>query len=331
VDFHGIHWDTFSYLALPRISRAKPAVLSLHDMWALTGHCHASLDCERWRTGCGRCPYPHVAPAVSRDSTWLDWRLKRWVYRRSRLAVVVPSRWLAGVARESILSHFEVHLIPHGINVDDYRPLDRTTCRSMLGLPQDRPVVLFAVEDLANPLKGGDLIVKAVRALPADLKRRIVFLMMGRNGEKMATAIDQPVTCLGYVASDCLKRMVYSAADVFVHPTRADSFGRTVLESLACGTPVASFRVGGIPDMVRNGETGTLAESGDSDGLARGIVELLAPGTIGSFRDRCRAAVMREFTIDQHIERYTKLYRSLIEAAKPAPSHSTAMADATSR
>jgi glycosyltransferase involved in cell wall biosynthesis len=313
VDFHGIHWDTFSYLALPRITKEKPAVLTLHDMWAFTGHCHASLECDRWRTGCGRCPHPQVAPAIRRDSTRLDWRLKRWSYQRSRLAVVAPSRWMAGVAREGILGRFQVHRIPHGIDTDVYRPLDPAACRSMLDVPPGKQVVLFAVDDLTNRIKGGDLIVKAIRALPARVKDNLVFLLMGRNGDQIASEVEQPVKCLGYVKADPVKAMVYSAADVFVHPTRADSFGLTVLESLACGTPVVSFRVGGIPDMVQSRHNGFLAEPDDAEGLARGIAEVLAPEDAASLRQNSREVVLREFRIEQQAARYAELYHSLIE------------------
>jgi len=93
VNFHGIHGQFFSYLALPALTANKAAVFTVRDMWPLTGHCAVNYDCERWRIGCGQCPYPNAGPPLpeGRDGTHLEWKLKRWVYRHSRMTLV-PSQ-----------------------------------------------------------------------------------------------------------------------------------------------------------------------------------------------------------------------------------------------
>ncbi|MEW5792019.1 MAG: glycosyltransferase [Pseudomonadota bacterium] len=321
VTFHGIHSGTLSYLSLPSLTADKPGVFVLHDMWAFTGHCAASYECTRWQTGCGDCPHLDINPRVARDTTRLHWKLKDWTYRRSNLTVVAPSTWMAEQARKSMLGRFPVHHIPHGVDTAVYQPLDPAHCRSALGLPPDKKVLMFAAVNLRlshsdgrGVPKGADLLLKALMGLPAALKAEMVLLTIGNGGEEMAQMAGISVLNLGYVVSDHLKAIAYSAADVFVSPTRAESFGLVLLESMACGTPVVSFRVGGVPDLVRPGVTGYLAEPENADDLRVGIVQLLEDDRLRArLGEQGRALAEVEFTLQQQAHRYLGLYRGLLE------------------
>ena len=92
VQLHNLHGSYFSYTALPLLSRRRPVVWLLHDQWAFTGHVAYSYDCERWRHGCGSCPYLHEYPGLPRDTTALLWRLQG----HGLFALAVP-RWLGAV------------------------------------------------------------------------------------------------------------------------------------------------------------------------------------------------------------------------------------------
>ena len=128
LNFHNLNgW--LSYLALPSLTKNKHAVWSLHDMWGFTGHCYYSLDCERWKIGCGRCPYPNTFPSIRRDNTHIEWKLKNWVYHYSNLHIVTPSTWLTNLAKQSMLNSLPIHQIPLGIDTDIYRRLDPEQCR----------------------------------------------------------------------------------------------------------------------------------------------------------------------------------------------------------
>jgi glycosyltransferase involved in cell wall biosynthesis len=305
-----------SYLALPRLTADKPAVIPLHDMWTFTGHCYHSFECERWKSGCGRCPHPEVTPAIRRDSTRLEWFLKNWAYRRSRLAVIAPSTWIAGLAKQSMLGHFPIHHIPHGVDTDAYRPLDRTTCREALGIPRDKKAIAFATADLRMPIKGPDLLLEVIRALPTAVRSETVLILLGHHGTYLAHHAEIPVVNLGFVSSDRLKAVALSAADLFVYPTRADTFPYAVLESIACGTPVVSFSVGGVPDIVRNGKTGLAVPPGDVRALRDATVQLLTDESrLARLRTECRAVAEREFTLDLQVERYVDVFRKTLGSA----------------
>ena len=314
LNFHGIHSSFISYLALPSLTESKPSVFTLHDMWCLTGHCAISYDCNRWKIGCGNCPYPDAYPPVLRDATHVEWNLKDRVYNHSNLTIVTPSKWLTKQAKQSMLNRFPIYLIPEGVDIETYKPLDPVHCRSLLGIPQSKKVLMFAAVTLTQFNKGGDLLLEAIERLSPSLKGEIVLLLIGSKGEEIAEAAGIRSINLGYVSDDRLKSIAYSAADLFVLPTRAEAFGLVALESMACGTPVVSFRVGGIPDFVRSGISGYLAEPENAKDLSNGIIQLLEDDHLRySMGNMSREIAQKEFNSELETKRYIDLYHQLLE------------------
>ena len=313
VHFHRIY-DFFSYLAIPSLTERKVGILTLHDMWYFTGHCYHSLDCDRFKIGCGKCPYPKIFPPIKKDSTRIEWRFKNRAYSRSNLTIVSPSSWMTEQAKQSMLNRFQIYHIPPGVDTESYKPLDRKQCRSLLGIPQDKKVLLFIAASLKNKIKGVDLLVKALQSLPKSLKAETILLLVGKGGEHIATFDDIQTLDLGYISSDRFKAIAYSAADLFIHPTRAEVAPLVLIESMACGTPIVSFRIGGVPDAVRPGITGYLAEPQNVESLRNRIVELLEDSSQRNYMSQqCRAIALREYSFDLHMQRHINLYRGLLQ------------------
>lgn len=313
LDIHCIHHDFFSYLALPTLTRMKPTVFTLHDMWPFTGHCHQSLDCDRWQSGCGSCPYLESAPAVARDATRWEWRLKENTFKRSRIVFISPSQWLASKFRQSMLRDYELEHIPHGIDTTVFRPLNKTESKKVMGIDPGKRVISFVVDDLGRSLKGGDLLAMALMNLPEKVRRRSVLLLMGRRGADLARVVDMESVDLGYVSQDPFKVITYSASDVFVLPTRTENSPLTVLESLACGTPVVSFAVGGVPEMVRSGETGLVAPPEDALRLSSLLCRVLEDRDLASnMGSNGRALVEREYSIERQVHSYVTVFERLL-------------------
>jgi glycosyltransferase involved in cell wall biosynthesis len=315
LQIHGTH-GFFNYLAIPGLTREKPALFTLHDLWAVSGHCTYSYDCERWRTGCGHCPHLDTHPPVKRDNTRLEWKLKRWVYERSNLTIVSVSPWTTEVAKASLLQQFRIAEIPYGVDVDAFQPLDREYCRKVLGIPKGRRVLMFVALRIGETRKGADLLLRALEGLPASLKSETVLVMLGEGGEQFARTAGVGSVDLGYVRNDRLKAIAYSAADAFVLPTRAETTGLVFLEAMACGTPSVSFRVGGVPSVVRPGVTGLLAEPENANQLRDRLVELLEDdGLRASMSEQCRTVATTEYSLDLQVERHMALYRELLGEA----------------
>jgi glycosyltransferase involved in cell wall biosynthesis len=309
VQLHNLHGSYFSFTALPALSRRRPVVWQLHDQWSMTGHIAYSLDCDRWQEGCGSCPYLGEYPRLGRDTTALLWRLKDETYARSKLSLVVPSRWLADlVARSPLLARFPMHYIPTGIDTDVFRPASREEARRRFGLPADRPIVFFAAAHLNERRKGLHLLVEALRALDDP-----PLLMVAGNGS-VGGGIES--RSLGTISDESVLADAYRAADVFAVPTLADVLTQTAPEAVACGTPCVSFDRGGVVDVVRHMETGYRARFGDVADFACGLSALLTDSTLlDRLRRQCREVAEQEFAVSVQVRRYASLYEELVAGA----------------
>ena len=309
VQLHNLHGSYFGFTALPALSRRRPIVWQLHDQWGMTGHVAYSLDCERWRHGCGSCPYLGEYPRLRNDNTALLWRLKNLVYDHSQLTLVVPSQWMADLVRASpLLSRFSVRHIPTGIDLAVFRPGPQEEARRRLRLPLDRRIVFFAAANINERRKGLHLLAEAFRRLDDP-----PLLLVAGSGT-VARGIE--TRYLGQVSDEEVLADAYRAADVFAVPTLADVLTQTAPESIACGTPCLSFDRGGVIDVVRHMETGYLARFGDVNGIAEGLRTLLGDQELlERLQRRCREVAESEFSVDVQVRRYSELYDELVAAA----------------
>ena len=315
LNFHNLHGKYFNYLALPLLTKDKPAIFTLHDMWSFTGHCAYSYDCNRWKIGCGQCPHLDTIPSVARDNTHLEWKLKNWIYGHSNLSIVTPSNWLTQQVKQSMLNCFPIHHIPYGIDTEAYQPLDPQECRKLLGIPSRKKVLLFVSQHLSDARKGGKLLLSSLDSLPESLKQETVLLTLGDGSEEFAKAVGIPNLQLGYASGDRLKSIAYSAADLFLFPTRADNLPLVLQESMACGTPMVSFKIGGVPDLVRPGITGYLAEPENPKDFCNGIVQLLEDEALRlHMGNNGRAIAVAEYLLELQAQRYLKLYRNTLSS-----------------
>lgn len=171
---------------------------------------------------------------------------------------------------------------------------------------------MFAALDIKYTRKGGDLLVKALQALPDSLKAETMLLTIGYGSESLAEVVGMPNLNLGYVSSDRLKSIAYSAADLFIFPTRADNLPLVLQESMACGTAMVSFKIGGVPDLVRPGITGYLASPEDAQDLCYGIVQLLEDNQQRQqMGQNCRQIALAEYRLELQAKRYIEIYHQL--------------------
>ncbi|HSL04584.1 MAG TPA: glycosyltransferase family 4 protein [Nitrospiraceae bacterium] len=305
VDYHAF------FRALPP---GIPVVWQLHDMNVLTGGCHYDQECGQYREGCGACP--QLGSTDPEDLSRQVWTRKQAVFEAleaTRLHLVAPSRWMLEAAHSSpLLSKFSATRIPNGVDVEEFAPRDRRLAREMLGLPQGAQVVMFVSDNLTNRRKGFSFLSAALSGLPAH---NLFLVSVGRGKPPDTGAI--PCVHMGHVENNRWLSMIYSAADLFVIPSVQDNLPNTVLESMACGTPVVGFDVGGIPDMVRPGRTGQLVPVGDSVALRHAITDLLnAPHICRQMGAECRTVAREEYSYDVLARRHTTLYESLLPQAR---------------
>lgn len=307
------HGGYFAQRMLPLLSARAPVVWRMSDMWALTGHCAYSGDCERWRTGCGECPDLATWPALGRDTTAKLWRLKDDLYRQSRITIVAPSSWTERLAKESpLLNRFPVRRIPNGIDLERFRPRDAAGARAALGLDPQARVILFMAHGLdANARKGSEDAIEALRRLGA--RPNTMVLLAGEGGQSWAGRLPLPVRPLGFIADEEKLALVHASADLLLAPSRVENLPNTVLEALASGTPVVAADAGGMRDAVRHRETGWLAPVGEPAALAEGIKQLLDDEPLRRrMATESRRLAEREFAREAEVARFEALYGEIL-------------------
>jgi glycosyltransferase involved in cell wall biosynthesis len=321
----------FDLRALPWLSRQAPVVLTLHDAWLASGHCSYSFDCERWKTGCGHCPDLSIYPAIRRDATAFNWRLKQRIYTESRLCVVTPSRWLMQEVEQSILAPAAagVRVIPNGVDLSSFHPANKQAVRKALGLPLESKVLLFVANTIRKNVRKDYETVQAAVAQVAERlgEQSVLSIALGESAptEQIGRA---EVRFVPYQKDPQIVARYYQAADVYIHAARADNFPLTVLEALACGTPVVATAVGGIPEQIKplplgnpgldayaQGEaTGLLVPPRDADGMATAVAWLLSDEVLRcQLGENAAGDARRRFGLETQVMAHLDLYREILE------------------
>lgn len=298
-----------------KLPHCLPVVWTLHDMNPFTGGCHFDAGCGNFARSCGECPQlaSHRENDLSRDV----WMRKHEAFQKvgqERLHIVTPSHWLFHEAkRSSLLGGFCSSVIPYGLDTDAFQPRDREKSRKQFGIPPDAKVVLFIADWAGERRKGLNLLLSAVPALANISGLRIVAVGRGIKREQ----ISSPLLVVDYVTDDFSMSHLYSCAELFVIPSLQDNFPNTALEAISCGTPVVGFNVGGVPEIVRDGVTGTTVPSGDSKALAAAIRQLLEDGSLrAAYSSNCRRIAVEEYSLNIQAKRYAELYERLLPASK---------------
>lgn len=289
-----------------------PLVWRFPDMWPLTGGCHYSDGCDRYREECGQCP--KLDSGRKWDVTSLTLERKRRALSRTEVTVVAPSSWLADRAAESALfAESRIEVIPNGLDTNTFRPVDPEVGRAMFGLPPEAPLVLFgSVGPLADPRKGFDLLQGAVESF-ADEHPDAELAVFGTKEPADAPDFGLPTHYTGYLTDEQSIALLYAAADVMAVPSRYEGFGQTVTEAMACGTPVVAFDATGPADTVVHRETGYLAEPYEPDDFAAGLSWILADEErTGSLGESARQRAVEEYHFTTVAERYLDLYRDVV-------------------
>ncbi len=314
---HNLHGNYFDLRALPWLSHKIPTVVTLHDAWMMSGHCCHGFDCERWRTGCGHCPDLSIYPSIPRDATAYNWRRKQSIYANSRLHVVAPARWLMEKAKDSMLAPAMVssRVIPHGIDLSVFKAGDRSQARMDLGLPPDATILLFAAAGIRDNIwKDYQTMRRAFEILGGrGGKQKLLFLAIGEGGPSESIGGNE-LRFIPHSSGRLALAKYYQAADLYVHGAKAEAWGLTITEAMACGLPVVASDVGGIPDQVAEGRSGFLVPVGDAGLMAERIEMLVDDRQLRETMARwAQERAHGEFGLGHMAKNYLRLYESVLE------------------
>jgi glycosyltransferase involved in cell wall biosynthesis len=315
-DIIHLHWINQGFLSLKNIQQlaatGKPIFWTLHDMWAFTGGCHYARGCTHYLQSCGHCPY--LRSPSEKDLSNRIWKRKQSLFPPN-VHFITCSEWLAQEARNSgLLRNFHIQSIPNPIDTAIFAPItpaQRTAIRTQLGISPTAHLLLFVAMKVSEERKGFKYLLEALQYLKkAYPDQQYEVLVLGKAEQEAIDLLPYPTHTLGMVTDIEMLSQWYAVADLFIIPSLEDNLPNTVMESLACGTPVVGFQTGGIPEMVDNTQNGYIVPQRDSAGLGKSIFQVLSSkDRLAAFRTAAREKVLRSYTLEVIGKRHLEVYK----------------------
>ncbi|MBY0245368.1 MAG: glycosyltransferase family 4 protein [Sphingobacteriaceae bacterium] len=322
-DIIHLHWINHGFLTpknLEELSKLnKPIVWTFHDSNAFTGGCHVRYACQNFLKECGNCPL--LKSSSANDISHKNWLKKKKAYSKLDFSVVAPSRWMANSAKKSSLLQFkEVSVIPNTIEIEVFKPYPKSEAKVFLGIEPHKFVLMSGFMPSKNDKhKGAQYLIEALNLLaqnPAIEKGNVELVIFGNKSTENMPEFPFKTTFLGNISNDTQLAQSYSAADAFITPSLEDNLPNTVMESLACATPVIAFETGGIPDMVSHLENGYLAKYESAEDLAAGIAWLYSCEIQLLIQQNARESILKNFAPEVIAKKHIELYNSVLNNKK---------------
>ena len=301
-NLHGHNCDLEMLMAYFRETKTK-LVWTFHDCWAFTAYCphFVMAGCEKWKTGCHHCSQRRTFSWFFDRSSWLFEKKKR-AFSGLDMTIVTPSEWLAGLVKESFLKEYPVVVVNNGIDLNVFKPTP-SDFRQNHGIREDQ-VLLLGVAIGWHPRKGADVFMRLARRLDPD---RFRIVMVGTD-DQIDRQLPENIISIHRTANQAELAQIYTAADLFVNPTREDTFPTVNMESLACGTPVLTYRTGGSPEILDD-KTGMVVDCDDEEALYDAIMRIGHEQPF-SWTD-CRSRGL-SYDENRKFREYSALYESIL-------------------
>lgn len=320
-DIIHLHWINHGFLSPKFLAELdlfdKPIVWTFHDSNAFTGGCHVRYSCENFHQQCGNCPL--LRSSGKDDISHQNWLRKQKAYSELNFQIVAPSNWMAKSVKESsLLGVRNLSVIPNTIEIDVFKPYVKAEAKQILKIAANHFVIMSGFMPSKNDKhKGTQYLIAALNELssrPEIPNEQIELVIFGNKDEKNMPDFPFKTTFLGTIHKDDHLAKCYAAADVFVLPSLEDNLPNTVMESLACATPVVAFKTGGIPDMVKHLENGYLAKYKNASDLADGIEWLFLHEDREAIQKEARRTILNHFAPAVIATKHEELYLDLLNA-----------------
>jgi glycosyltransferase involved in cell wall biosynthesis len=306
-----LHWINDGFINIKHLNKIKkPIVWTMRDMWPMTGGCHYSLECDRYKTGCGKC----IQLASDKDED-----LSSYIYRRKEkylpknIKLVGISNWLSQEAKNSMLfKNYDIKTIYNSVNSSQFTFKNKEISRNNIGIMTSKNIILCGSKGLKDFYKGFSKFVEALSGLD---KKKYFLCFFGNIDDSLIKNFGYEFKNFGYVQDDILLNNIYSAADVFIAPSIMEAFGKTIAESMACGTPVVCFDATGPKDIVTHKVDGYRAKPFDDKDLADGIDWICSNKNYNDLCLNARKKIVNNFDSTLIAKQYVDLYNDVLREA----------------
>lgn len=276
-------------------------IWTLHDCWPFTGHCpHFVLaSCDKWETGCHHCTQLSVYPRSYVDNTKSMWKRKKELFSGLNMTLVTPSEWLSNLVKKSFLKDYPVKVINNGLDLSVFMPTKsdfRTKC-----VIEDKKIILGVAVNWGKR-KGLDVFIELSKKLSEDY----AIVLVGTD-DAIDKQLPQNIVSIHRTQNQKELAEIYTAADLFVNPTREDTYPTVNMEALACGTPVLTFRTGGSPEIIDE-TCGSVVDVDDVDAMYKEIIRICE--THPYSEEACLERA-KSFDMNERFKEYLTLYEDI--------------------
>lgn len=312
-DVVALSWVNQGMISLNGIKKisqmGKPIVWIMHDMWNMTGFCHHSLDCDHYTQQCGSCKF--LKSNKSKDLSHRTWKKKFKLYNDVPITFVAVSNWLAECARRSsLLSNKDVRVIPNAFPIDTFTT-EPTRC--VENIPSEKQIIVMGAARLDDPIKGLNMAVEALNRVaecnPEIARDSLAVFFGALRDETALSQLKFPHIHLGMIKDSEQVRQLYARASVVISSSLFETLPGTLIEGQAAGALAVSFNRGGQADIIDHKKSGYLAQFGDTDDLARGVVWALQNPVDRKF---LHEQVRSRFASDAVAQRFKALFNELL-------------------
>lgn len=322
IHFHNIQGNYFDLRKITEISKKTPVLFTLHDPWMFTGHCSYFIECDKWKTGCGKCPDLERRPSLKRDGTAFNWKRKKMIYEKSKFYIATPSDWLLNEANKSMLKNGiqKAILINNGVDHEVFKPMDKTLLRKKLNITEDEIVLLYVVSSniTTNPYKDFNTISKCVNYIEKinDSNKKFTLIAIGEEKpESFANGIRK--ISIGYLNKAEEIANYFNIADLYLHAARAENYPNVVMEALSSGTPCIVTNTGGVPEQIIENKTGWVVPFEDYKAMALKVVQLSKePTKINEAGQKARKWIEDNHTLKHMLLEYDEFYKNILHDVK---------------
>lgn len=319
IHLHWINQGFVSRASLARIAKLGiPIVWTLHDYWPATGICHLPLvyhsngsveRCKRYLYGCGACPL--LSSMKKEDLSSRVFSFKASLLSRPPFHyIAVGSQQAAEVSKSPIIANRPLTVIPNGIDLNIWSPQDMRPVE----IPVDAIPIVISAARLDDPVKGPNYwapLAEELCKLRPELRKRGLLVFIGNiKNKSLLDGLAIPVLATAMIREPNKLARYYSAAAVTISTSNMETFGQTLIEALASGSPVASFDSGGPCDYIQKGINGYTAPVGDVQSLARATLQAIEIGATPEGRLKCRSSISH-FDYTEIGIKTLDIYRSL--------------------
>jgi len=276
-------------------------------MLPFTGGCHYSGECDKYKSICQECTQINSSKVNDISNRLFNKKIHLW--KDIDMNIVCPSNWMESCVKKSaIFKSKNVSIIPTGVDREVFKKIDKKIARNILNLPADKKILLLgAVNINGEPRKGGKEAYDAIKYYLKEYKRSDIELVVFGSYNNVFQDLNINITMMGKVNDEYTLALLYSAADVFLAPSKEENLANTVLESLSCNTPVVAFNIGGMPDVIKYGENGFLVSPYNIKEFSEGIDWCLN----NVFDNRSMLDLI--FSLEKQVKTYINLCKNIQE------------------